>query len=170
LGPDHYLFFSRKRVNKKSLPLKWEWLEHVTTARAAATADVSAKDTYNHERTGMREWILRHNPASLLIRDGPKKKPNKKIKKLRKSLQKNQRQDLQRQELQLHKNENLPRRATPPDPLNDAESEGSVNGNYGKSPQCAYGAVGSRVRVPIRRRGGAASRRRGGAGSSPHTG
>jgi hypothetical protein len=88
LGPDHYLFYSRKRVNDKSLPLKWEWLAHVTTARAAAAADVSAKDTYNHERTGMREWILRHNPAALLIRDGPKTTQKRKTKQKNQKIQK----------------------------------------------------------------------------------
>ena len=93
LGPDHYLFFSRERVNKKSLPLKWEWLAHVTSARAAAAADDSANDTYNHERTGMREWILRHNPAARLTRDGPKttqnrKKQTKKSKKSEKTYKK----------------------------------------------------------------------------------
>jgi hypothetical protein len=72
LGTDHYLFFSRARVNEKSLPLKWKWLALVASARAAAAADDSANDTYNHERTCTREWLLRHNPKALRIRDGPK--------------------------------------------------------------------------------------------------
>jgi hypothetical protein len=63
----------------------------------------------------MREWILRHNPAALLIRDGQKtmqkRKTKQKNKKTPKKTKQNQRQDLQRQELQLHKNENLARRA-----------------------------------------------------------
>jgi hypothetical protein len=101
LGPNQYLFNSRERVNDKPLPLKWEWPALVTSSRAAAAADHSTNNTYNHECTGMREWLLRHNPPAL--RDGKKNEKTKKLtnksKNSETTYKKIQRQDLQRQEL-----------------------------------------------------------------------
>jgi hypothetical protein len=80
LGSDQYLFNSRERVNNKPPPLKSEWLALVTSARAAPAADDTVKDTYNHEHTGIREWLLWHNPTALRIRDGPKTTQKQKTK------------------------------------------------------------------------------------------
>jgi hypothetical protein len=83
LKADNFLFWDRQRVAEKSLPLKWEWLMMVSNARAAAAADAGVDHTYDHERTTMREWLLRHNPTATRIRDGPKTthKPKKRQKK-----------------------------------------------------------------------------------------
>ena len=76
LSRDRFLFRSRTGVDEKTLPHKWEWLEFVTGARAAAAADAANKKSYEPERQGMRNFVLRNNNTNTnRARDGPQNTP-----------------------------------------------------------------------------------------------
>ena len=76
LAQDRFLFHSRKGVNSKNLANKWEWLTSVTTARAAAAEDAANRNNYEHERRGLRRWLLRNQTNQQRTRDGPQTSNN----------------------------------------------------------------------------------------------
>ena len=68
LTQDRFLFRDRAGVNLKTLPQKLDWLDAVAMARAAAAADDANRTSYEHERAGLRQWLL--SPSTRVSRNG----------------------------------------------------------------------------------------------------
>jgi hypothetical protein len=58
LAQDRFLFRDHAGVDSKSLPQKLEWLNAVAMARVAAAADDANRQSFEHEREGLRQWLL----------------------------------------------------------------------------------------------------------------
>lgn len=61
LQQDLFLFRDRIAVNNRTLARKIEWLDAVSTARDAAAEANRANQSYQQEREGMANWIIRNN-------------------------------------------------------------------------------------------------------------
>jgi hypothetical protein len=91
LAQDRFLFRDRAGVDSKSLPQKLEWLNAVAMARTAAAANDANRQSFEHKREGLCQWLL--SPTNRVPRNGPQTrkkitKTNTKTKKATKTTQK----------------------------------------------------------------------------------
>jgi hypothetical protein len=75
LAQDRFLFRDRAGVDSKSLPQKLEWLNAVAMACAAAAADNANRQSFEHEREGLRRWLL--SRTNRVPRNGPETRKKK---------------------------------------------------------------------------------------------
>lgn len=84
LAQDLFLFRSLATVQAKPLPLKLDWLDAVTNARAAAAHYKEANDEFASERAGIRAWLLQRSSNRGLLRPTNRTIPPETTKKGRK--------------------------------------------------------------------------------------